>query len=285
MGRKNSFLFLLVILVGAAAASAASDMRDQSDTTILVQLDSPENLVRQAVQEVAGDQIIHGTYSYEKEKTLYGARSADSSAVFGAWQNPGKAFYKVADNVLAPRFFKDSGDVGTVAVRYVVTPVGPNSTSLQIDAIYFDARHARHKSNGNVEAKEYEAVQEHLRSIQAQEKQDAEAARRAEQQRQAAHAGGLSTTPASNSAHPASDLNSTQTLEQKVESLRRQVELRVRSSGAVLKSAPYKSATTIQSLPSAAVVAVVVLTPYWYGVETEDGHKGWVHRSELEQLP
>ena len=30
---------------------------------------------------------------------------------------------------------------------------------------------------------------------------------------------------------------------------------------------------------------MVVLTPYWYGVETEDGHRGWVHHSQLEPLP
>jgi len=27
------------------------------------------------------------------------------------------------------------------------------------------------------------------------------------------------------------------------------------------------------------------LTKYWYGVETTDGHKGWVHRSQAEPLP
>ena len=32
-------------------------------------------------------------------------------------------------------------------------------------------------------------------------------------------------------------------------------------------------------------VLVVVLTKYWYGVETADGHRGWVHRSQAEPLP
>jgi hypothetical protein len=282
------FLFLGMVLIagGTATAKSGFDPHETSDTTILVQLDSPESEVRQAVQEVSEDQIIHGTYSYEKEKTLYGAHSADASAIFGVWQNPGRAFYKVADNVLAPRFFKDSGDVGTVTVRYVVEAISPSSTSLRIDAVYFDARHARHKSNGNVESKEYEAVQEHLRSIQAQQKQDAAAEQRIAHQREAAHPAQASNpVSASNTPSRLPADSSAQSLEQKVESLRRQLELRVKTSGAVLKSAPYKSATTIQSLPAAAVVVVVVLTRYWYGVETEDGHKGWVHRSELEQLP
>lgn len=288
MFEANGFVFLLLSLVlSQGTASASNSALAPSDTAILVQLDNPESQVRQAVEEVAGDQIIHGTYSYEKEKTLYGAHAADSSPIFGSWQGPGKAFYKVADNVLAPRFFKDSGDVGTITVRYVVIPVNSNATSLEIDAIYFDARHVRHPSKGNVESKEYEAVQEHLRSIQAQQKQDAEAEQRIVQQREGARASQVpkaASSLAGATSTTAGDA-SAQTLEQKVGTLRRQVELQVRGSGAVLKSAPYKSATAIQSLPASSVVVVVVLTPYWYGVETEDGHKGWVHRSEVEQLP
>jgi hypothetical protein len=30
---------------------------------------------------------------------------------------------------------------------------------------------------------------------------------------------------------------------------------------------------------------ILVTTAYWYGVETESGEHGWIHRSELEQLP
>ena len=39
------------------------------------------------------------------------------------------------------------------------------------------------------------------------------------------------------------------------------------------------------SLPAETEVLIVVLTPYWYGVETEDGHRGWIHHSQLESLP
>ena len=62
-----------------------------------------------AVQQVAQDQIIHGTYSYEKERILYGAHSADSARVFGTWKGPGKAFYKVANNILSPRYLQGHG--------------------------------------------------------------------------------------------------------------------------------------------------------------------------------
>ena len=74
-------------------------------------------------------------------------------------------------------------------------------------------------------------------------------------------------------------------LQKQVETLRHQVELRVKDPGAALKAAPFQSSTTLVSLPGATEVLVVVLTPYWYGVETEDGHHGWIHHSQLEPLP
>jgi hypothetical protein len=70
-----------------------------------------------------------------------------------------------------------------------------------------------------------------------------------------------------------------------VDALRHEVELRVRDQGAQLKAAPYHSSATLETLAGQADVLIVVLTPYWYGVETEDGHRGWIHHSQLEPLP
>ena len=74
-------------------------------------------------------------------------------------------------------------------------------------------------------------------------------------------------------------------LQEEVRALRHEVELRVKDSGAPLKLAPFQSSATIVSLPPQTEVLIVVLTPYWYGVETEDGHHGWIHHSQLEPLP
>jgi hypothetical protein len=74
-------------------------------------------------------------------------------------------------------------------------------------------------------------------------------------------------------------------LEQRVNQLRREVEARVKQPGAALKSAPFHTATTIQTVPGEAEVAIVILTPYWYGVQTTDGHTGWIQCSQLEALP
>jgi hypothetical protein len=74
-------------------------------------------------------------------------------------------------------------------------------------------------------------------------------------------------------------------LQDRVHSLRREVERIVKVPGTELKSAPFRSASTILSLPAQTDVLVMVITPYWLGVETTDGHRGWIHRSQLESLP
>jgi hypothetical protein len=28
-------------------------------------------------------------------------------------------------------------------------------------------------------------------------------------------------------------------------------------------------------------VVILIVTPYWYGIETEDGLHGWLHREQL----
>ena len=47
--------------------------------------------------------------------------------------------YKVRTKT-APRYFKDSNDVGTITIRYVVQGLNEKNTRLQIDAIVEDGR-------------------------------------------------------------------------------------------------------------------------------------------------
>jgi hypothetical protein len=282
------FLLWCFVLLGAVSAVSAPlpKTKDDGEQGLLVHFDVPEADVLKAVQEVTQDQIIHGTYSYEKERILYGAHSANSAGVFGGWPGPGKAFYKVANKVLSPRFFKDSEDIGTITVRYVVKEAGPGATAVQIDAVFVDARNVRHPSTGNVESSEYAAIQAHLKNIQASRKETQGAAAETAAKRALSSAQQPAGSPY---AEPASDSStpgwSVQELQARVRALRHQVELRVKDSGASLKSAPFRSSATILSLPEQTEVLIVVLTPYWYGVETEDGHHGWIHHSQLEPLP
>jgi hypothetical protein len=76
-----------------------------------------------------------------------------------------------------------------------------------------------------------------------------------------------------------------QTLEEHVRDLRRQVQRLVKSPGAPLKSAPFHTASTLQSLPTGTEVLIVISTPYWVGVETHNGQHGWILRDQLELVP
>lgn len=286
-----------------------------------------------AVEEVAADPVVYGTYVYERDKTLSGARAADGSSAFGKDAPPGSVFYKLVDDVIAPRHFKATEDSGTITVRYVVRAVDGGKVSIRVDAVFVEsARRAVHASEGAVESAEFGQVQQHLDRIQAREKEARDEA--SEEARVAgprgapvaaspapsgANSGTASGSVAVTSAVPAavvagqaaSDMaaqvaslservrgdaargpdetpaaaGSVTDLEQRVKDLRRQVEARVKQPGAALKSAPFHTATTIQTVPGDAEVAVVILTSYWYGVQTTDGHTGWISRSQLEALP
>jgi hypothetical protein len=277
-----------------------------------------------AVEEVAADPVVYGTYVYERDKTLTGAHEADSSSAlasaFGKEVSEGTILYKVVDGVLAPRHFKEAEDSGTITVRYVVRAVNPATVSIRVDAVFVEsARRAVHASEGAVESAEFGQIQQHLSRIQARENEAQEEAR--EEAREAAGvkektdhvategapAASVPPAPASEPApslpaasmpaasvpeprRPAAEeaaapAGSVAELEQRVNQLRREVEARVKLPGAALKAAPFHTATTIQTVPGEAEVAIVILTPYWYGVQTIDGHTGWIQRSQLEALP
>lgn len=74
-----------------------------------------------------------------------------------------------------------------------------------------------------------------------------------------------------------------QSLEEHVKDLRQQVERLVKPPGAPLKSAPFHTAKTLDSLTAGTEVLIVISTPYWYGVETRKGQRGWILRDQLEQ--
>jgi hypothetical protein len=82
---------------------------------------------------------------------------------------------------------------------------------------------------------------------------------------------------------PTAERPSGQSLEDHVKDLRKQVQRAVKPPGAPLKSAPFHTASTLQSLTAGTEVLILISTPYWYGVETHDGQHGWMQRDDLEQ--
>ena len=289
----------LLLATGLPLEGRKKDALDYG-TGLVVNIPLPEPEVAQSVSDAAQNGIIRGSKEYSKDEYITGAAAASSSPLFPQWTEGGKVYYKVRKQALDPLNFKNSGDVGTLAVRYVVQPQGENSTVLRIDAVFVeDSRRTAHASNGSVESSEYKNIQDHLGAIELMKKQTAEA----EQERQErlakkkfemiADAPAVATplreaTPAEErNAEPAETFAMApgETLEHHVADLRRRVERIVKIPGASLKAAPFHSASTLKSLPSGTEVLIVISTPYWFGIETHDGQHGWIPRDQLEQLP
>jgi hypothetical protein len=292
--------------------------------------------------------VIRGTKEYNKDEFVSGAKAATSSHVFPAWTEGGKVFYKVREQTLDPRNFKDSSDSGTLVVRYVVQAQGQKNTVLRINALFKeDFRHIVHQSDGSVESAEYRDIREHIDAIELMQRQNVEALneRREKLEKKqtsssqaetgawpvpqseqpavaapvASHedAAPSGTTQVANESmpdqsqpvqnqpgqdqpsqdQPSQDqpgqslpsesgpvtISSGQSLEEHVKDLRRQLERLVKDPGAPLKSAPFHTASTLQSLPTGTEVLILISTPYWYGVETHDGQHGWIMRDDLVQ--
>ena len=311
-------VFPVLLLLLAAALPIAGREKDKLPygEGLIVNIPLPQSEVEQVVEDVTQSGVIRGTKEYNKDEFISGAKAATSSRVFPAWNEGGKVFYKVREQAIDPRNFKDSGDVGTLVVRYVVMAQGEKNTVLRIDALFEeDFRHTVHQSSGSVESAEYKDIHEHLEAIEVMKKQTAEAeAERQEQlvrKQNLAMQGDVTTTTLlstpgveNSSLQGASgqttfgQTTSGQTasgqtvsgeavpapsLEEHVKDLRKQVERLVKAPGAPLKSAPFHTASTLQSLTTGTEVLILISTPYWYGVETHEGQHGWILRDQLEQ--
>jgi hypothetical protein len=276
----------------------------------------PENEVVQVVEDVAQNGIIRGTKEYAKDEYISGAAAASSTRVFPE-KTEGKVFYKIRLKTLDPRNFKDSTDMGTLAVRYVLQPRGDKNTIVRIDARFVeDFRRVSHASNGSVESAEFKDIHDQLESLQLMKSETVEAEKQKQEYlsnklhpnsvpptaNESSSGSSLSSTPStpqprSEVAVPPSEISQSaaptppvetgavETIEQHVQDLRRQVERTVKSPGAPLKSAPFNTANTLRTLPAGTEVLIVVSTTYWFGIETHDGQHGWILRDQLELLP
>jgi hypothetical protein len=238
----------------------------------------------QAVNEVLQDETIHGTWVYDRERTLRGAVVAKSTPLFEPWKEDGQVFYKVYKDAIAPRHFLDTGDQGTIAVRYVVSSIDPERTRLRINAVYVEnSRRTVHPSDGTVEASEFKEIKDRVDAIVFAEEEAAEAERHRQSIDLARQS--LLRQRENESTRLAAAQSSVQELQQHVNSLRHEVERRIKAPGASLKAAPFRSSAKIADLSAYTEVVIVIVTPHWYGVETPDGQRGWVPIEQLEPLP
>jgi hypothetical protein len=170
---------------------------------LIINIPEPEPEVEQVVADVAQNGLIRGTKEYNKDQFVAGAIGADTSDVFPEWTEGGKVFYKVRMHAIDPINFKETNDVGTLVVRYIVQPQGDKNTLLRIDALFQeDFRKVTHPSNGTVESEEYKDIREHIESIELMKRQnlEAQARRQAILGKAAGQDGGAAATPAMSSS-------------------------------------------------------------------------------------
>ncbi len=299
--------FVVILSISSFALPSHEKDATQYGVGLIVNLPFPEAEVTQVVQDIVQNGIIRGTKEYNKDEYVSGAEASNTTRAFAPWNEGGKVFYKLRLKAIDPRNFKDSGDVGTLAVRYVVQGQDDKHTVLRIDARFVeDFRRTSHASNGSVESAEYKDIHDHLDSIEVMKAQTAEALKDKQAQlakgqsvsapEEMSSSSSTSATGAGNST--ATDSTSTpnaaavpaqtvpvQSLEDHVKDLRHQVQRLVKAPGAPLKSAPFHTASTLQTLATGTEVLIVVSTPYWLGVETHEGQHGWILRDDLELLP
>jgi hypothetical protein len=245
-------------------------------------LKASEADVTKAVEYVMQDQIIHGTQVYAREDELTDAEAATSSPYYGTWTGEGHVFYKIRRDALAPRHFKNSTDVGVITVRYIVLGVAPNRTHLQIDAVFIEDGSKRvHESDTTVETSEFAEIQGQIVRLQREER---EAALASERQQHLRDAQANAKERTAEAARLQDAETSVKGLQLRAHELEHDAEVRVKDK-ADLKSAPFQRAATVGSVPANSDVLVEVITPYWYGVETADGHRGWLRHDQVEPVP
>ena len=285
-GRKPNWLSLLAFssFLFAVVTVSAAIPKELTTPGLTREFPAPIEDVRQAVLAIQRDHIIHGTLVFDKEPTLAGAEAVESTPLFDAWQGPGDVYYKIRTDAIAPRHFLESGDQGTIGVRYVIIPVTQERTRVKVDAVYIESAHkVVHPSDGTVEKSELKEIKEALDSLQAAASEAADARRRelsAELVRKSyARQREDETSRLSNAQ--ASAIN----MEQEIISLRHELERRVKAPRADMKAAPFQSAANLKTLAAYTEVVVLIVTPHWLGVETPEGQRGWLPIEQLEPLP
>jgi uncharacterized small protein (DUF1192 family) len=277
--------FLVFACLTASSVLASGRGNDRAASPGFVkEFEATQADALQALHEVLEDQIIHGTLIFDKQPILTGAAVVESTPLFERWQGPGQVFYKIRKDAIAPRHFLESADQGTIAVRYVLSDAGNGRFRLRIDAIYVEStRRKWHPSDLTVETSEYKEFQDHLQAIQVAAQEAADAKRRLESAELVRQT--VIRQREDETTRLAVAQSSVQDLEQRITTLRHELERRVKAPGADLKAAPFRSAANVKTLAAYTEVVVVIVTPHWFGVETPDRQRGWMPADQLEVLP
>jgi hypothetical protein len=280
-----SFLFAaLWILLSLSFAKTCSAQKPLTTPGLVRELSGSFQEVREAVINVQKDHIVHGTKVFEREPILTGAEDSDTCALFEPWQGAGQVLFKIRKDSIAPRHFLETGDIGTICVRYVILPVTADRTRVKVDAVYVEnARKTVHPSDGTVEAAEMKEIKESLDAMQQAAADAAEARRRSQSAELVRQSYVRQKEDESTRLQNLQD--NQKMLETEITSLRHEIERRVKAPGTDLKAAPFQSAASLKPLSAFTEVVVLIVTPHWLGVETPEGQRGWLPIEKLEPLP
>jgi hypothetical protein len=245
-----------------------------------MELQRPYSTVKEIIGKVSSDGEIRGTSEFAKETFLSGAISTRSCSFFREGSEGGEAFYKIRSGTLAPVHFSGSSDTGTVAVRYIIEPLGPASTRLRIDAVFAeDSHHASYVSDGSVEAAEFEEIDARLLLLDTHvNQQHAAAHHRALETQRKDLQGSLEMEQAQLQTTSAS----VEDLEKRAALLRTKTLARVKTDSTSLLSAPFIRAESLALLHKHEELVVLLRTPYWIRVRTTDAKEGWVYHLLVE---
>src|SRR6266852_9038797 len=168
---------LLILASALSLDSAHARKHQQWGAELSVDMDAPYDRLVKIVQEVSEDGVIRGTWQYKGTKELDGAKASKTAVGFAPWKGQGAVLYKVQPDTLAPEHFYESGDQGTVEVRYIVEPAGPNLSHLRIQAAFVENRgHRLHPSEGAVEDAEFSEISQKLQEQDDQDRKKKEEA-------------------------------------------------------------------------------------------------------------
>jgi hypothetical protein len=245
-----------------------------------VDLEVPFDRLTKIVQEVSQDAVIRGTWQYRGTTELDAATASQTAPGFVPWKGQGVVLYKVRLGALAPQHFYESGDQGTVAVRYIVEPAGANLAHLRIQAVFApEDGHGLHPSDGAVENAEFAEIS---RKIEDQKDQQRKQGEGAVQKQQETKTEELRVELERDRAELNVVTAQRQQLEQELRDLEKGGPGRIRTASADLKAAPYNQSKTIRLLSRDEAVTVLERTESWYRVEIGSGEQGWVYRLMVE---
>jgi hypothetical protein len=273
---------LIILTVALTLTVAEAKDKQHYGAGVSASVARPYTQVLPVVKEIADDGMIRGSSQYKGTDNLDGATSAKKADGFPAWNGQGTVFYKVRSDVLAPTHFLDTGDKGTVVVRYIVEPIDADNTRVIIDAVFNeDSRHRSHPSDGGVESMEFVTISQRFTAIDAADKQRREEAEHAREHKRLLE---LQEAQAREQAQLDSANAEVSALQQKIAGHEKGRRYRVRTV-AELKTRPFNRAERLRDLSQGDSVTVLLELPAWYKVQAANGEQGWVYRLMLEAMP